>query len=73
MNELRPLIEILEVKDELIEKYIKLMNPPRKWVKDIVKEIDVVIKYNVNFMPYWMVKELEKLGFDINENQENLF
>tara|TARA_R110000787_G_scaffold276483_2_gene385433 strand:+ start:684 stop:911 length:228 start_codon:yes stop_codon:yes gene_type:complete len=66
-QELRPLSEISEVKQDLFRKYIKFLNPPKSYIKDLRKEFDIIMRYRTSMMPYFLVKELITLGFDVDE------
>lgn len=65
MEELKPLNEILDYKYELYHTYKLMMK--KHGLKVDRKRFEVIIRFDVIFMPYWLVLELINLGFDINE------
>ena len=73
MDKLRPLSEISEVREELLTKYLQLLNPPSSEHEIFRKEVLMASLMDVAYMPYWMVMELDNMDFDISKTETLLF
>jgi len=68
MEELRPLSDIFIERDYLFGIYVKLIDCDSRDLRELRKDLDILLMFNIMFMPYWLVIELQELGFDISKN-----
>lgn len=62
---MRTIDTISEVKGELFEAYCLAMDVDSNRRVALKQDFGKYMRYRVRFMPYWMILELQSLGFNL--------
>ena len=66
----KPLSDIFKYREYLFKRYCDILDCDKNMIHSLRDDFRKYLVMRVECMPYWMVMELDRLGFNIDEEEE---